>query len=269
MSKLSTVQQKKNTVRALFEKMAPEFQRALPKHLSVERLIRIALNAVSKTPKLLDCSPESLCGAVLQAGQLGLECDGLMGQAYLIPYGKKATLQVGYKGLLQLARNTGEIASVQARVVHEKDSFSYQYGTDPKIEHTPYQGEDDAGPITHFYSVLSYKDGSFQFEVLTKAEVDAVMAKAQARDNGPWVTHYDEMGKKTALKRNLKLAPMQTEKSRDLQKAIALDELGEIGKMQHLDVPVIPETSTTEHESEEAETEPEPEKVEAGQGELL
>lgn len=266
MGKLIPKKEKVGTVRTMFERMTPEFQKALPKHMRVDRLIRIAINACQKTPKLLDCTPESLCGAVLQAGQLGLEPDGLLGQAYLIPYKTTATLQIGYKGLLQLARNTGEIASVQARVVHEKDQFSYQYGTDPRIDHTPYQGEGDAGSITHFYSVLSYKDGSFQFEVLTKAEVDSVMSKAQARDNGPWVTHYDEMGKKTALKRNLKLAPMQTEKSRDLQKAIALDELGEIGKMQHLDVPVLPETFTIE-ETEEPEVEPE--KVEAGQGELL
>lgn len=120
---------------------------ALPKRMTVERMLRVAFTCISTTPKLLDCHPRSLMAAVMQCAQLGLE-PGILGHAYLIPFEnrRKGIVEVqimpGYRGLLKLARNTGEVSTVFAECVYRGDKFTYQRGTDPKIDHVPDPNED-------------------------------------------------------------------------------------------------------------------------------
>ena len=126
--------EKINTIKGLLDKYAGEFKKALPKHVTVERFMRVAFMAVRNNPALLECTPESLVSACMTAAQLGLEPDGILGHAYLVPFKNNrfnrtdAQFQVGYKGLIALARRSGEVRSIAAHVVHEKDHFDYAYG---------------------------------------------------------------------------------------------------------------------------------------------
>jgi recombination protein RecT len=247
MTQLMPAQQRAANVRTLLEKSKAQIALALPKHMNAERMMRIALTSVQRTPKLLECEPISLIGAVIQASQLGLEPDGVLGQAYLIPYynGRKKVNEVqfqpGYKGLLALARRSGEIGAVDTRVVCEKDQFSYAFGLEPKLFHIPAALE-DRGPCTYVYAVVRLKDGSSQFDVMSRGEIEAHRKHySRASEDGPWQTAWDEMAKKTVLKRVLKLAPASVE----LQKAIALDEHAEAGLPQDLDAVAMAETGLT------------------------
>lgn len=212
----SALQQKQSTLAQKIEAMKPEIARALPKHLNPERVARIAVTVMRRTPQLAECTPESFLGALMTCAQLGLE-PGPLGHAYLVPYGREVTFIAGYRGLVDLARRSGQVQSVSARVVREPDEFSYEFGLDPKLHHRP-AGAD--GEVTHVYAVIRYKDGGYDFDVMTRGEVDAVRKRSRASGSGPWVTDYAEMAKKTVLRRLLKTAPMSVE----YQQAVSNDE---------------------------------------------
>ena len=140
---------KANDFPAMLTAFLPEIKRALPSHLNGDRMARIALTAFRTTPKLAECDPRSVFAAVIQASQLGLE-PNIMGQAYLIPYGKQCNLIPGYQGLIELARRSGKIVSLYAHVVHDRDAFDYTLGVDKTLTHKPFDGEDA--------DVVDYKD---------------------------------------------------------------------------------------------------------------
>lgn len=245
-SKAMAVKQQVDTVRAALEKLKPQLALALPKHLTPERLMRVTMTAVQNTPKLLECDRTSLFAAVVTCAQVGLEPDGVLGQAYLVPFKKKVQFIPGYKGYLTLARNSGEISSIQAHEVCENDEFEYAYGLNEKLHHIPAEG--DRGEITHFYAYAKFKDGGHVFEVLTRAQVDAIrdnsegykfalQAKREAEadpkkegwkmksyEEAPWVKHYAQMGRKTAIRRLANYLPLS------VQRAATLDAAYEDGK---------------------------------------
>jgi recombination protein RecT len=188
-------------------------EQALPKHLSAERLMRVAVNCVSKSPQLMQCTPLSLYRSVLVAAELGLEPGGALGHLYLVPYGTECTAQIGYRGLVHLARQSGEVSTVRAVVVRERDKFRWVEGLHQTIEHELCL-EGDPGPLKHVYCVIGLKDGMFQAELMSRAEVDAIMAisKTASRSDSPWKLHYNEQAKKTVAKRALKWAPLSSER---------------------------------------------------------
>lgn len=222
---LSPYQKKVADVRGLLEKAKGQIKIALPKHLDADRLLRIALTSIQKTPALLDCDQKSLLACIIQAAQLGLEPDGVLGHAYLVPYGKTVTLIPGYRGLVDLARRSGQLSTIGAYVVHERDRFVATFGTDPKVEHVPYMGDEDPGQPTHVYAVAKLKDGGIQFVVMSKREVSAIKTRSKASASGPWKTDEEEMWKKTAIRRLCKLLPMSVE----MVRAEALDEAADHG----------------------------------------
>lgn len=208
---------------------------ALPKHMTADRLARIAMTELRKTPKLMQCDQMSFLGAIMQCAQLGLEPGGALGHAYLLPFDKRqkqgnqwvtvateTQLIIGYRGMIDLARRSGQIVSLSARAVFENDKFSYAYGLDEKLEHVPNE-DGNPGSLTHVYAVARLKDGGVQFEVMSKAAVDKVRALSKSGDKGPWVDHYEEMAKKTAIRRLFKYLPVSIE----LQRAVNLDEKAE------------------------------------------
>lgn len=241
-------QQKVANVRTLLEKSKGQIQMALPRHISLDRMLRVAMTSIQKTPKLLECNQTSLLAAIMQAAQLGLEPDGLLGQAYLVPFKTTVTLIPGYKGLLKLARNSGEISTVQAHEVYKDDHFKFSYGLEPKLEHEP-NADSDMNPdnIVAFYAIAKLKDGGTQFEVMWRKQVDAIRKRSKSSNDGPWVTDYAEMGKKTVLRRLCKMLPSSIE----LAKAVALDEQAEAGIKQDLDT-IIDISATTEEEPKSA-----------------
>ena len=208
---------KQKTLAQQIEAMKPEIARAIPRHLNPDRVARIAVTVMRRTPKLAECTPASFLGALMTCAQLGLE-PGPLGHAYLVPYGNEVTFIAGYRGLVDLARRSGQVSSVQARVVRQGDQFDYAFGLEPKLEHKPTADADK--PVTHAYAVIRLKDGGVDFDVMTKAEIEAVRARSRAAKSGPWVTDWAEMAKKTVLRRLLKTAPMSVE----YQQAVANDE---------------------------------------------
>ncbi len=224
-----------DTVRDALTLMKPQLAMALPKHLTPERLLRVTMTAVQNTPRLLDCDRTSLFAAVMTCAQLGLEPDGVLGQAYLVPYGNKVQFIPGYKGYLALARNSGEISTIQAHEVHENDFFEYAYGLVEKLEHRPADGE--RGKIKYFYAYALYKDGGHIFEVMTVADVNAIRDKsygykafiAKKIKSNPWDSSYPQMGRKTAIRRLANYLPL------NVQRAAALDGAAAAGKFASTD----------------------------------
>ncbi|MFB3910414.1 MAG: recombinase RecT [Candidatus Eisenbacteria bacterium] len=236
-----TSEQKYNSLRGLLEKNKAQIAMALPKHLHADRMLRIVLTSVRKNPKLLTCDQESFMAAVMTASQLGVEPDGVTGRAWLLPYwnGKlqrnEVQLRVGYQGLMDLARNSREIGGWFVGAVREKDTFDYQYGSEQFLRHRPYDGPGDAGDLKFAYAGARLKDGSVQFRVLNRVQIQRAKDASSSRDRdgklvGPWITDEEEMWIKTAIRRVVKILPASPE----MRAAAAIDELAERGMPQNL-----------------------------------
>jgi len=214
-----------NTIAAYLKKMGPEIEKALPKHMDADRMARIALTTIRTNPKLLECSVPSLLGAVMQAAQLGLE-PGLIGHCYLVPFKNGKTGQtdvqfiIGYKGMIDLARRSGQIENIYAHAVYSNDEFDYELGLEPKLKHKPYM-EGDRGEFIGAYAVAHFKDGGYQFEFMPKSEIDKRRKRSKAANNGPWVTDFEEMAKKTVIRHMWKYLPISVE----IQQQAAQDEV--------------------------------------------
>ena len=194
--------------------MKPQIAKALPSVITPERFTRIAMTAVSSDPKLAECTPQSFCGALMNAAQLGLEPNTPLGQAYLIPYRNHGTMeasfQIGYKGLIDLAHRSGEFKNITAHEVCQNDEFEYEYGLEPKLTHKP--ALQDRGPVIAYYAVYTLTNGGYEFIVMSKEDVEKHARRfSKSYNNWPWRTNFDEMAKKTAIKKLLKYAPISTE----------------------------------------------------------
>lgn len=232
--------QQLGSVRDLLTKAESQLAMALPKGIPASYMIRVVLTVVQRTPELLECAPITLLGAVFQAAQLGLVPDGVLGQAYLVPFRnsrknrKEVQFIPGYRGLITLVRRSGELSTIDAEVVHQKDQFTYKRGTTPTLEHTPYQGDGDPGGIIGVWAAARLKDGGYQIVYLSMREVERIAksrsASVKAKRDSPWDSDPEWMCKKTALKQLCKLLPVSTE----TQRAMALDDRAEIGLPQDL-----------------------------------
>lgn len=168
----------------------------LPAHLTPERFVRLSIAALTRTPKLADCDPNTVLSCMMQLSQFGLEPDGR--NAYLIPFGNVCTLIISYMGLVALAKRSGHVSNIHADTVCENDQFHFDKGIVIKHE---IDFKKDRGKPYAYYAMVRYKDGTEQSVCMTKAEVDRIKSRSRASGSGPWVTDYDEMGKKTAFRR--------------------------------------------------------------------
>lgn len=215
----------KQTMENLLTLMADEIKKALPENVKSERFRRIALTAFNGNKELQQCEPTSFLAAMMQSAQLGLEPNTPLGQAYLIPYNnkkkgiKEVQFQVGYKGMLDLAHRTNQYKNIQANIVYEKDEFYIEYGLNPKLKHIPNMQE-GRGKAIGYYAVYNLINGGQGFEYMTKQEVTNHKNKYSKAKYSPWIDNFDEMAKKTVLKKLLKYAPMSTE----LQEVTSIDE---------------------------------------------
>lgn len=198
---------------------------AVPKHLNADRMARIAATEVRKNKALLNTEPTSFLGSVMQAAQLGLEPGSALGQAYLVPYGNQCQLIIGYKGMIDLARRSGQVLSLNAYAVREGDDFNFQLGLKPDIHHVPsLEADRIKKPITYVYAVATLKGGGYQFEVMSRAEIEAVKAKAKSKNI--WNSYPEEMAKKTVIRRLFKYLPVSIE-ALEITNADAKREAGE------------------------------------------
>lgn len=232
--KLPALKQKAGTIRAYLQRddVKKQVQMALPKHLSADRLLRVAYTSITKNPKLLDCTTESLLSAIIHCAQLGLE--PILGRAYLIPYGDVAQFQPGYQGLVDLIRRTNDVSDVWAEVIYEADTYKITYGLHRDLIHEPNYKAVDRGKPVGTYAVIKYKDGTLGWTYMHIHDVyrkhrDRSQAYQAAikynKEDTPWITDEEDMIKKTVLKKHSKLAPMSIE----FQTAAAVDDAVEIG----------------------------------------
>jgi len=213
-------------VKSLLESNKEALADLLPRHIRPERLMRVVLTQMAKNPTLQDCTQASLFGSILQSSSLGLEPDGVEGA--LIPYRisgvMTATFQPMYQGLIKLAHMGGQIKVLYGEVVHENDEFGQMKGLDPYLNHVP--ASSDRGAIIGAYAVYHLVNGGKDFEYMTKEEIEKVRASSRAKKDSPWNHWWEEMAKKTVLKRLMKRLP----RSREMMDAIAIDNEAGHGK---------------------------------------
>jgi recombination protein RecT len=202
---------------------SPEFQNAvasvLPRHCTPERFVRVAIMAATRTPKLQLCDQTSLFGALINLSMIGLEPDGR--RAHLVPFWNKkrqtyeCQLIVDYKGIAELVMRSGLISTIHADVVREGDIFEFETGEIKK--HVPWFLRLDTAKPRHkgrifcVYAVVRFKDGTSKADVIPTEDVEAIRKRSNSPNDGPWVTDWDEMAKKTAFRRLAKWLPWTPE----------------------------------------------------------
>ena len=213
---VATTSGEKKTMQAYIKSMEGEIKKALPSVITPERFTRMVLSAISTNQSLGSCTPSSFLGAMMSAAQLGLEPNTPLGQAYILPYKNKGVLeaqfQLGYKGLIDLAYRSGEVELVQAHIVYENDKFECEYGLEPKLTHVP--ADSERGNAIKVYAMFKTKSGGYGFEVMSMDDVRnhaQKYSKSYGSNYSPWATNFEEMAKKTVLKRCLKYAPLKSD----------------------------------------------------------
>lgn len=216
---------KSMSIADMIKALEPEIKRALPSVITPERFTRMALSALNTTPKLSECSQISFLAALMNAAQLGLEPNTALGQAYLIPYNNKGNLecqfQIGFKGLIDLVYRNDQVQSIQAHCVYSNDEFEYELGLNSKLIHKP--ALKDRGEFVLVYALFKLENNGYAFEVMSKADIDnhaQKYSKGYSSSYSPWKSNYEEMAKKTVIKKVLKYAPLKT----DFLRAVTTDE---------------------------------------------
>lgn len=241
----------KEQIAYLLNQKKGEIAKMLPSTLNVERLLKVAQIAATTTPALAKCDVPSLVGAIGQCAQMGLEPNTVLGHAYLVPFNTKrkdgngnerwvnsVQVIIGYKGLIDLARRSGQIVSIAAHEVCKNDEFELVYGLEEKLVHKPTLGE--RGDVIGFYAVAKLVGGGYAFEWMSAHQINQIKEASQGfqqakkynkEGNHPWTAHFVEMGRKTVIRRLAKYLPLSIE----FQKAVELDGTASAGRDQHLD----------------------------------
>lgn len=250
MTTAVTVQQKALTLRDELFARKDQFEKGMARGMDVERLLRIVFTSALKTPKILDCTRESIYGAVMMCAQLGLE--PILGRAYLIPYNNNKNVggqwqkvlecqfQAGYQGLIDLARRSNTISDITGYNVYENDLFDISFGMDPDIKHRPWymfsdKQKDGPGKIIGAYCVWTLKDGTKHPEFMPIFDIHKRRDVSQAyqadvkykKKDSPWLKWPEDMNLKTVIKHSSKMVPASIE----FMQAVEYDNDSELGKM--------------------------------------
>ena len=226
------------TVQSLLEQFKPKIAASLPNYITPERMLRVAMTAIQRNPKLLECTQYSLVSSVIQSAQLGLSLDEQLGQAYLVPFKNKKTGKLecqfmpGYKGLIELAYRSEKVSLIYANIIYQQDEYEYEEGITPRIFHKPNNTKQTSEDIVAVYAIARLKDGTVGHYWMWRHQIEEARSRSNAKGYGPWVTDYEEMAKKTAIRRIAKVLPSSAE----LQRAVALDELADAGIPQVVDM---------------------------------
>jgi recombination protein RecT len=244
------LQKRPMTINGMLEAYKNQIAAALPKHITPDRMARLALTAIRRNARLGEADPISLFGAIIQSAQLGLE-PGI--NAHLVPFknnrrGGVIEVQMipDYRGLVALARRSGEITRFKAEVVRENDEFDYEDGTQAHLRHKP--AIHNRGEIIGAYAIAKFRDSEdTEFVFMPREDIDAIRARSKSADDGPWVTDYAAMAKKTVAKQLVKWLPVSVE----LQHAVQLDDLADVGKSQGNAAIIAGEYLTVDSDEEE------------------
>lgn len=211
---MSNLEQIKGTI----QKMGPQFQKALPKHINSEKFTRVVTTAIANNASLADCNKQSLLGSCMKLAEMGLMPDGK--EAAIVKFGQQAQAMPMVAGLLKLVRNSGELISLSANAVYENDEFEYWVDEDGEhLKHKPLLSG-DRGEVTHVYALAKTRDGGLYIELMSKQEIDKIRNASRSKDGGPWKTWYDQMAIKSVIRRLYKRLPSST----DLDTAMYADD---------------------------------------------
>lgn len=232
-------------VKGLFATMAPKLAKVLPKHLTAERLVQISVACITRTPKLLEATPQSLMHAVMQCAETGLEPGSTLGEAYLVPFNRNVAPKgkppqfitevvfiPGYRGLVSLARRSGAVTDVESQLVREGDFFKYERGLELVLRHKPKPGATYDRPIVAAYMVAHLRGTKRpHVEVMWRDEIEAIRMRSQTgkKGEGPWASDYGEMARKTVVRRGMKMLPMSvamlnSDDGRRFERGLAADD---------------------------------------------
>lgn len=262
----------KNDIRSLLQSdtVRGQVELALPKHMSPDRMMRVALTAINKNPKLLECTKASVLLSLMTCSQYGVEPDGR--NAHLIPY--KNSKKVGdrwettmecqfqwdYKGLVAQIRRSPDVVDIYADIICQNDVYKITRGLHRDLIHEVDIAK-PRGAMIAAYSVCLFRDGTASFELMTSDEIDGIRIRSKSTDkqtgksSGPWATDYSEMAKKTVIKRHSKLLPLPTEIALALN---ADNEFDDIPQAQATEV-LIKQASIPDKPQQATLPEPQPE----------
>jgi recombination protein RecT len=236
------------TIAQLIERQKGAIGRALPGSMNPDRFARILVTECKANPQLMRCEPMSMLAAVMRAAQLGLE-PGPLGHVYLVPFrnGKTGRTDVqfilGYKGIVTLARRSGSIKDLYAEVVYDGDDFDYELGLHRDLRHRRTE-RSDRTKVTHAYAVAHFVEGGAVFEVLDRHEIDGRRGRSKASASGPWVSDFDAMAKKSAVRALAKWLPLTIEADQAVNSEERVFDLSDFGDV--IDVTEEPETAAIE-----------------------
>lgn len=250
--------------RAQLDKLREDIGSVLPRHVSFDRFRRVVLTAVQQQPGILECIPKTVFASCLQCAKDGLIPDGR--EAALVVFKGKGGPTCQYmpmvNGLIKLARQSGEISTLTAQIVYERDRFELDLASDTRPVHEPYL-DGDRGKFRIAYALAVFKDGSHQLEVMTKADIEKIRNISRAKDSGPWKDHWNEMARKTVLRRLMKYLSLSPEVARAIEADNATYDLTAIESERRAALPrsladdYVPEVHALEapEEAQEAEIE--------------
>ena len=229
--KVQAITRPQTTFKDILQQEWHKISAVIPKQVSQERMFQLAVSAYNQTPELAKCTPVSVLSCILKCAALGVEPSAVdnLGRAYILPYNNRKTghteaqMILGYKGMIDLARRSGEIQDISARAVYEGDFFEYEFGLNEQLKHIPAQdNERTPNKLTHVYMVCHFKDGGHYIDVMTRSQVNAIRSRSKSGSSAysPWSTDYEAMACKTVIRRAFKFLPVSVE----AQKAAATDE---------------------------------------------
>jgi recombination protein RecT len=215
------------TLDRVLKSQMPAIQSVISKALTPEALARLCLTAMrssKQAEKVLACTGTSIAKAFMDCAEISLSPQPSMGQCCFVPYKNELAFQVEYRGFIALAKRSGQVSFITADVVRQGDEFGFERGTSQFLRHVP-KGD---GEATHYYAMVWFKDGSRDFRVMTKAQIEKHRdryAKGLDRSDSPWVTAFDQMAMKTVIRQLCKYLELSPE----LTKAAVIDEYNEAG----------------------------------------
>ena len=237
MTKAMTPAQTSATIADIISRNEDKFLEVMPSAMTKERLLRVATNLVTKTPKLLECTPQSLLGAMMQSAMLGIELGDSLGLAYLIPYSTKrgvceAQFQLGYRGLIELALRSPQVLAIRAQTVWTWDEYEYVEGTAPnaRIVHIRRPPPGSGAIPSSEDCVAAYAVGTLVGNAETpvwlwRDEIELRRSSSRSGQDGPWFTHYGAMARKTAIRELSKFLPLTA----DVRDVVNREQMVEVG----------------------------------------
>lgn len=202
-------QQQDNSFAGLIKRCAPQLQAVMPKGATPERLTQLAIATYKQTPKLAECSVNSILACCMKCAELNVEPNDIMGNAYILPYYNNKThrmeaqFQLGKNGMLELVRRSGQVSTIDTECVYEGDDFDYYEDETGKHFHyrPSFDSEHNDEDLKLVYLTCHLKDGGFVFTKMTKKEIDKIRERSKTSKSGPWVTDYAAMAEKTVIRK--------------------------------------------------------------------